>query len=103
MGSNANNSQLAGRARQQQMANEGISRRRQAMSQALSTAPAPMGSPMTEEGGMSGSAAVSEGLNRGTPQGISFGPGRAVRATEGESVGSPAYQQMIARIRQEMG
>jgi hypothetical protein len=52
---------------------------------------------------MSGSAAVSEGLNRGTPQGISFGPGRAVRATEGESVGSPAYQQMIARIRQEMG
>jgi hypothetical protein len=98
MGSNANNTQLAGRARQQQMASEGISRRRQA----LSTAPAPMGSPMTEEGGMSGSAAVSEGLNRGTPQGISFGPGRAVRATEGESVGSPAYQQLIARIRQGM-
>jgi hypothetical protein len=99
MGANANNQRLAGRARQQQqMASEGVSRRRQA----LSTAPAPMGSPMTEEGGMSGSAAVSEGLNRGTPQGISFGPGRAVRAIEGESEGSPAYQQMIARIRQGM-
>jgi hypothetical protein len=99
MGANANNTQLAGRARQQQqMASEGASRRRQAMS----IAPAPMGSPMTEEGDISGSAAVSEGLTRGTPPGISFGPGRAMRTLEGEAEGSPAYQQMIARIRQGM-
>jgi hypothetical protein len=99
MGANANNTQLAGRTRQQQqMASEGASRRRQA----LATAPAPMGSPMTEEGDISGSAAVSEDLTPGTPQGISFGPGRAVRAIEGEAEGSPAYQQMIARIRQGM-
>ena len=100
MGANANNQQLAGRARQQQqMASEGASRRRQA----LATAPADMGSPMTEEGDMSGSAAVSEGLIPGARQGISFGPGRAARAIEGEAQGSPAYQQMIARIRQDMG
>lgn len=99
MGADTRNQKFAGSAGQQQrMASEGASRRRQA----LAAAPAPMGSPMTEEGAMSGSAAVSEGLAARVPQGISFGPGRTARNLEGESQGSPAYQQMIARLRQGM-